>query len=189
MLCSASLVACGGPSSSSPSGGVGLHPTTAVSADCGASPAGRRSLVARLEVERGPGSIRFDGVEHGPGCVQYDLTPGTHHVVVHAEGESGFGILSRFQIVDAPREYDTFLLSCGVPGSCDNETLRGWRRDIEADRTRMTDPCGAAKVTAIKWDTEALDEVHPRKLTVSFDLHVYSKPSGKEPRDPSCPEK
>jgi len=53
----------------------------------------------------------------------------------------------------------------------------------------LTDPCAALKVTDIKWDAEKLDEAHPKSLDVSFTLHVYSKPSGKPPRDPSCPEK
>jgi hypothetical protein len=158
--------------------------------DCATPPAGKRSLVTRIEVERGDGALALDGASQaGAGCRLWDLPPGTHHVEVSAEGAAGFGVHATMKVVDPPTEYDLFDLACGLPGSCDTATLRAWETAVVADRTRMTDPCSAAKLTGIRWDTEQLDDLHPKKLKLSFDLHVYSKPSGKPPHDPSCPEK
>src|SRR6266567_2324197 len=177
------LCACGGAASSAPA----ANPARPA-ADCNAPPEGHRSLVARIEVERGAGSVDVDGARQS-GCALWDLPPGTHHVTVTAAGPAGFGVRARMQVADPPTMYALFELSCGLPGSCDTATLRSWEANVVADRTRMTDPCSAAKLTGIKWETEQLDDVHPKAVTLSFDVHVYTKPSGKPPHDPSCPEK
>jgi hypothetical protein len=156
--------------------------------NCSSPPVGRRSLVTRLELERGTGAIAVDGTSQS-GCAIWDLPAGTHHVTLTAAGEGGFGVHAKMQVTDPPMAYDLFDLSCGLPGSCDTGSLRGWEASVVADRAKMSDPCAAAKLTGIKWDTEQLDDVHPKKLVVSFDLHVYNQPSGKPPHDPSCPDK
>ena len=156
--------------------------------DCSAAPAGERSLLTRVEVERGEAAIEIDG-EKRPGCALWKMPPGTHHVTITASGAGGFGLRARMQVADPPNVYDLFDLSCGLPGSCDTQTLRSWEAAVVADRTRMTDPCGAAKLTGIRWSTEMLDDVHPKQVELGFDLHVYMKASGKPPHDPTCPEK
>ena len=156
--------------------------------DCNSPPAGHRSLVGRIELERGEGAIEVDGARQS-GCALWDLPPGTHHVKVTASGPTGFGVHAKMQVVDPPSSYDLFDLTCGLPGSCDTGTLRSWEATVVGDRTQMTDPCSAAKLTGIKWETEPLDEVHPKALTLSDDLHVYNPPSGKPPHAPSCPTK
>ncbi len=149
-----------------------------------------RVLRARLELERGEGKIAVDGQAGGP-CAVYELTPGPHAVAVHAEGVGAgpFGLAAILQAHADGNAYDVFDLHCGFPGPCDNDTLRAWQSAVRADRTKMTDPCAALTVTDIRWESKQLDEVHPSALDVTFNLHVYGKPSGKPPRDPSCPEK
>lgn len=150
-------------------------------------PGDQRVLRARLEIERGEGSISIDGQSGGP-CAIYALLPGPHRVAVHAAGAGAFGVAAVLQAFSDGTAYDVFDLHCGFPGSCDTETLHSWQKEVETSRTHMTDPCAALKVTAVHWDSEKLDDVHPKSLDVSFELHVYSKPSGKAPHDPSCPE-
>ncbi len=179
-----SLIACGSPATAP----VANPARPGAGADCSSPPEGRRSLVARIDVERGAGAIEIDGTRQA-GCAVWDLPPGAHRVRVTAAGATGFGVRARMQVADPPTRYDLFDLSCGLPGSCDTDTLRRWEAQVVADRTQMTDPCSAAKLTGIKWESEQLDAVHPKSLALSFDLHVYPQPSGKPPRDPSCPAK
>jgi hypothetical protein len=176
------LAACGSAAPPPPA-----HPATPAG-DCAEAPPGKRSLAARIDVERGTGTITIDGATQS-GCALFDLPPGTHHVLVKVAGAQGFGVNAQMQVLDPPQRYDLFQLSCGLPGSCDAPTLHAWAKGIDPTHMTMTDPCGAAKLTGIQWTTEMLDDVHPKELTVTFDLHVYSKPSGKPPHDPSCPEK
>ena len=149
----------------------------------------QRSLRARLELERGEGAITVDGQTGGGPCTIYALKPGLHRVTIHAAGPSAFGMHAIIDAASDGHQYDVFDLQCGFPGSCDVETLKNWRKELEGDHAKMTDPCAALKVTDIKWDAEKLDEYHPKTLDVSFTMHVYSRPSGKPARDPSCPEK
>ena len=162
------------------------NPATVVGG-CDAVP-DRRSLRARLELERGDGAITVDGQRGGP-CAIYELKAGLHAVTIHAEGPAGFGVAATLDALADGNEYAAFDLHCGLPGSCDVETLRDWRKQIEGDHAKMTDRCAALKVTDIRWEADKLDEVHPKSLDVAFTLHVHSRPSGKPPRDPSCPEK
>ncbi len=176
------LAACGG---SAPAAAP-KNPATLMGG-CDA-PDGERVLRARLDLERGDGSLAVDG-QTGGACAVYKLTPGEHQVTLTATGPAAFGIAASLQAVAGGQTYDVFDLHCGLPGSCDNDSLRAWQKAIEADRTQMTDPCAALKLTNLRWETQQLDEVHPKALTLSFVLHVYSKPSGKPPHDKSCPEK
>jgi hypothetical protein len=176
------VAACGGGAAPAPQNP--LH----MMGGCDTAPAGKRSLAASIDVERGAGTIDVDGTKQA-GCALYELTPGVHHVTVSANGAGGFGVRAKLQVVDPPTSYDLFDLQCGRPGSCDTQTLRAWETAVVADRTRMTDPCSAAKLTGIRWSTEQLDDVHPKSLELSFDIHVYTQASGKPPHDPSCPDK
>jgi hypothetical protein len=172
---------------SGPTPAVVSNPVTVVESGCQVPSAGR-SLRSKLELERGAGTLTVDGKDGGA-CAVFALTPGEHQVKLDAAGEGAFGVAATLDIFADGNRYDLFELRCGVPGSCDTGTLRAWRAAIEADRTRMTDPCGAAKITNVKWESQQMDDVHPRALSLSFVLHVYSKSSGKAPHDPSCPEK
>jgi len=180
------LTAVGAACASSPAPVVAKNPVT-LQSDC-TVPADQRVLRARLELERGEGALSVDGQTGGP-CAVFALTPGEHQVAIHAAGEAAFGVAATVEAFSDGNRYGVFELRCGIPGSCDTETLRGWQHEVETDRSQMTDPCAALKVTNVHWESQKLDEFHPKSLDVSFVMHVYSKPSGKAPHDPSCPEK
>jgi hypothetical protein len=175
------LAACGAPPPAAPKNPMALQEGCAVPAD-------QRVLRARLEIERGQGSLAIDG-QSGGHCSIFALTPGEHRVSVQATSEAAFGIAAALDAFADGQKYQVFDLRCGAPGSCDTVTLRQWQKDVEQNRNSMTDPCAALKVTNVHWESQQLDEYHPKALTVTFALHVYSKPSGKPPRDPSCPDR
>jgi hypothetical protein len=185
IVCLGVIVVAGSCSGSTPP--VVIKDPATLQAGCDV-PDDRRVLRARLDIERGEGSITVDGQTGGP-CAIFALTPGPHRVAIHAAGPAAFGVAAVLQAFSDGTAYDVFDLHCGFPGPCDTDTLHAWQSDVQAARTHMTDPCAALKVTAVHWDSEKLDAYHPKSLDVSFELHVYSKPSGKPPRDPSCPDR
>jgi hypothetical protein len=180
---SAMLIACSG---SAPSATVVTNPAT-LRPGCEV-PDDQRVLRAKIDIERGDGQITVDG-QSGGACAVYALAPGAHRVSVHAAGAAAFGVAAVLTAYANGTAYDVFDLHCGFPGSCDTETLHNWQKDVQASPTHLADACAALKLTNVRWETEPLDDVHPKALDVTFELHVYSKPSGKPPHDASCPER
>jgi hypothetical protein len=85
--------------------------------------------------------------------------------------------------------YQTFGLSCGLPGACSFEELE----EIKADAARavrehkLYDPCGSIRVKGLHWDSRvAPDHEHPGDLAVRLILEVFRFTPDKPHGDPNC---
>jgi hypothetical protein len=166
-----------------------------------AVPTGKKRYEIRLSSAPGPAWVVVDGqrfkkgVEAVESCAYVDLDPGDREVQVQGlaeKGGEGYVGLALTLSEYAPEKitwYRAASLSCGLPsGGCTTEELRQIQSSVENDRRALTDVCGTARVSALKWRTGRLaDGVHPGEVRLAFTLTVSGRVPDSSPEDPGCP--
>lgn len=141
-----------------------------------------------LRVGSGPGEVWITvnnaqklvkSKERSESCFYLDLAPGKHEVTLYGVATTpGGGVGATLDIHEygpAPGWYDTFAFECGLPGPCDTDTLRDWKRQVDGYPRGLRDRCGSTKLRGAQWQTGRLpDGEHPDEVVASVVLDVYT---------------
>lgn len=143
-------------------------------------------------------------------CFYLDLGPGQHSVAIAGKAdpsEPGVGLglhVSEYRAKGKRKAkggekageayelawYDSFIMSCGVPGTCSRDQLVDWQDQIGGDRRLLRDHCGSSKVENLRWGTGRLpDGIHPEEIELSFELKIYPFVPRHLPRAAACNKK
>ena len=162
-------------------------------------PEGKKRYEVRVETAPGPGYLVIDGQRIAKGtettlqCWYVDLPLGDRQVQVQGVGESaqsvvGLAVSLNEYVPEKVAWYRSFGFSCGLPGGCTQEDLRSFGRTAESDLRSITDPCGTARVSGLRWRAgKAPDGTHPHDVTLDFTLTVSGRAPDSAPEDPGCP--
>jgi len=163
-------------------------------------PQGKKRYELRISSAPGSAWLLVDGqrfhkdAETVEACAYVDLAPGDREVVVQGLAENRADVVGLSLTMNeyAPERiawYRGAFVSCGLPsGGCTVEELREIGASVEKDRRALTDPCGTARVSALKWwSGRVADGTHPGEVTIGFTLTVSGRVPDWAPEDPSCP--
>jgi len=163
-------------------------------------PEGKKRWELRLSSAPGPVWLVVDGQRVRKGsesvdaCYYVDLDAGDREVQVQGVAEEKLGVVGLALTMNeyAPEKvawYRGAFVSCGLPsGGCTLEDLRALGKSVEDDRRALTDPCGTARVSGLKWRSgRVADGSHPGEVTIAFTLTVSGRVPDSSPEDPSCP--
>jgi hypothetical protein len=141
-----------------------------------------------LRVGSGPGTVwltinnsqtLLKTREQAQQCFYVDLAPGKHEIVLYGKADKeAEGVGATLAIHEysptGPWWYDTFDFVCGVPGPCDPDSLRSWKREVDGYPRSLRDPCGSTKLRGAQWHTGRLpDGAHPDEFIATVTLDVY----------------
>lgn len=135
------------------------------------------------------GNVFYKGVERPTECFYVDMQAGDHPISLQAKGRAGFGARMLISEVGGagPWFYETFEFRCGVPGLCDQQGLRDWKRRIAQFNAGRHAPCGSVRISGIEWLSGRMpDNLHPEDFFLQATMKVYKKLPEHPPGTAAC---